>query len=316
MQTHYLFYGQAQSVITNEIHDLIKSLDIDEEGQSFYDASETSFDYIYEDIITPSLFTDKKLIVIRHFEKIYEDSIAQQQLEIFFKSGNDTVTLIMSASHLDENKTFKKVLDLYTEHHEVGLYDEVKMSQMIKLRLDEEGINIEKDALIIFIKRLMIHSDQLVPYLEKLITYALKKKDITLEDIYQLVPIPLEENVYDLVSAFIQDNISEALNMYDDLLFQNEDPNRILQMIGRKLSDLEDAKILIQQRKNQEYIAKTLKISSGRAYYVIKEAKQISMHKVQTYIDQIATLDYQIKSGRMDKKLGVQLFLLGDINHA
>ena len=315
MLKQYLFYGSSQAIMLDEVNELIQSLQIDEEGRSFYDLSEQSFDVIYEDIISPPFFTDQKLIVVKHFELIYDNEFAKSSIESFFKSSPEDVVLILLASHLDEDKSFRHVLDLYVDHHEVEMYDDVKMSEMIKKTFHTKEITIDSDALMLLISRLSYHPDQLKSYLDKIITYSLKQKHVKKIDIENLVPLPLEDNVYAIVDKFLQKQFAKAINMYHDLRNQQQDPIRILQLIGRRLNDLEDTKILLNQRKNQDFISKSLQISSGKAYYMIKEAKSIALKVIQTYIDQVARLDYLIKSGRIDKALGVELFLLGDMNH-
>lgn len=316
MLKQYLFYGKSQSLITDETHELIETLHIEEDGRSFYDLSEQSFDSVYEDMISPPFFTEKKLIVIKSFERVYEDAFAKSSLESFFKQSPEDVIVIMIATHLDEDKAFRHVLDLYVEHHEVEVYDDVKMSSIIKKTLSQSDVSIHSDALFLFIHRLSYHSDQLKPYLEKVLTYASKSKRVTKQDIENLIPLPLEDNVFELVDRFLKKHIKDALHMYRDLKLNQQDPIQILQLIGRRLNQLEDTKLLVNQRKSQAFISKALQVSSGKAYYMIKEAKSIRLSDIQSYIDQVARLDYLIKSGRINKDIGVELFLLGDVNHA
>ena len=316
MLKQYLLYGQSQSLMYDEALDLIQSFNIDEEGQSFYDLAEHSFDDIYEDMISPPFFTDKKLIVIKHLEVIYEDAFAKQSLEKFLKSSPTDVVLVMMATHIDEDKTFRHVLDLYVEHHEVLLYDESKMMQMIRTSFEKDEIHIEQKAVMKLIQRISSIPEQLNTYMDIIKTYGLKEKRVLEKDIDTLVPLPLEDNVFSLVDHFLQHRTKNVLSMYEDLKNKNEDPIKILQLIGRRLNDLEDTKMLLQENKNQNDIAKALQVSSGKAYYMIKEAKTISLQTIQTYIDQVAHLDFLIKSGRIDKTNGVYLFLLGDLDHA
>lgn len=316
MLKQYLLYGKSQSIVYDEVLDLIQTLNVEEEGRSFYDLSEHPFDEVYEDIISPPFFTDSKLIVIKHFEVVYEDAFAKQSLETYFKSSPTDVTLIMIASHIDEDATFRHVLDLYVEHHEVEAYDEPKMMKMIVSSFAEDHIDIDQQAVMTLIQRISYAPEQLNTYIDIVKTYGMKEKKIISKDIEKLVPVPLEDNVYTLVDHFLKHRIRDVLSMYEDLKNQNQDPIRILQLIGRRLNDLEDTIMLIKQKKSQNDIAKILQVSSGKAYYMIKEAKTMSLQTIQKYIDQIAHLDFLIKSGRMDKSNGVYLFLLGELEHA
>ena len=43
----------------------------------------------------------------------------------------------------------------------------------------------------------------------------------------------------------------------------------------------------------------------------MKNANDISYKILEDYIKKLAQLDHQIKSGKIDKKIGLELFLLG-----
>ena len=95
-------------------------------------------------------------------------------------------------------------------------------------------------------------------------------------------------------------------------MFINEDPVRILSLIGRKLGQLEDTRALIQAGHDQRQVATALRMSHGQAYYMVKEAKSISSVDLEMWIDQVSNVDFKIKSGQIDKKIGVELFLIGE----
>ena len=58
-------------------------------------------------------------------------------------------------------------------------------------------------------------------------------------------------------------------------------------------------------------IAKLFGFSSGRAYYLVRDAKSIELSKLERYLEQLADLDYDSKSGKIDPRLGFELFILG-----
>jgi len=44
---------------------------------------------------------------------------------------------------------------------------------------------------------------------------------------------------------------------------------------------------------------------------MIKNANQVPLNIVQKHLIKLEELDFQIKSGRIDKKIGLELFILG-----
>ena len=53
-----------------------------------------------------------------------------------------------------------------------------------------------------------------------------------------------------------------------------------------------------------------MKVSPNRAYYMIKNVSEFPIDKIKKYLDALAVLDFKIKSGQVDKKIGFEEFLL------
>jgi DNA polymerase-3 subunit delta len=55
---------------------------------------------------------------------------------------------------------------------------------------------------------------------------------------------------------------------------------------------------------------KYFKASSGRVYYMIQNANNVEDQLLIDTLSKVEELDYQIKSGQIDKFLGIELFIL------
>ena len=81
-------------------------------------------------------------------------------------------------------------------------------------------------------------------------------------------------------------------------------------MLLNKFQEIYNVNILIKSGFNQAQLAETLNISSGRAYYMIKNAKSYSMSAIKKHLDLLNELDYKIKTGQIDQNLGLELYFL------
>ena len=70
-------------------------------------------------------------------------------------------------------------------------------------------------------------------------------------------------------------------------------------------------KVLMKQGLSKDQIASYFKVKPGRAYYMMEAAKKMNNVILKDLINRITELDYKIKSGMIDKRLGFQLFILG-----
>jgi DNA polymerase III subunit delta len=126
-----------------------------------------------------------------------------------------------------------------------------------------------------------------------------------------LVSRNLEENIFELTNALLSKNQTKTIEIFYDLIARNEDPLRILNNIVGKVRELMHAKLLLDKGYRQDQIAEHFHIKSGRAYYLVKNAQSVNFQILENHLKKLSKLDYDIKSGKIDKKLGLELYLLG-----
>lgn len=313
MTQHYFYSGKAYTTLMNKAYEKMYSL-ATEEDIFVYDLTMQSFSEVYEDLITPPLFSDKKVICVKHFEVVLQEDSFVEILHAYLKNPNEGVYLLCLSEHKDGSKDWMRLIDLYMEIEEVDVFNEIELNKYITTRLEKEAIKISKEDRNFLSDRLLLQKDLIEMQLDKLITFVIDKKTIFKEDIITCIDIPLEDNIFEMVQQFIQKNIQHVLKIYQDLIYLNEDPIRIINVIGRKLGQLEDIKVYLNQGLDQRKISEILKVSHGQAYYLIKEAKSIDQAFLRQKIDALSDLDFKIKSGQIDKKIGLEIFLIGVSN--
>ena len=134
---------------------------------------------------------------------------------------------------------------------------------------------------------------------------------ITYNSVKLLVSRNLEDNIFNLLNAFIANDKKTLFAIYEDFMTLNEDEMRIISAISNKLEEILYTKILVNRRMSKEEVATYFKVKPGRAYYMMEAARKMSDSSIKSLIERISELDYNIKSGKIDKKLGLQLFILG-----
>jgi DNA polymerase-3 subunit delta len=83
-----------------------------------------------------------------------------------------------------------------------------------------------------------------------------------------------------------------------------------LSSISIKLKETIQTRQLLDKGYTQDMIASYFGVKSNKAYYMVKNAQQIKKTDLESLYERLSNLDYDIKSGRIDKKLGLELFLL------
>ena len=133
---------------------------------------------------------------------------------------------------------------------------------------------------------------------------------ITEEDIRLLVSRNYDEDFYKLVKAIINKDRELIINLYQEISDSVTDVGSLMALITKSFVELYTVLKLMEASYAQNDIADIIGIKSGRAYYLMKDAKNFKLETLEEYVNAILQLDYQIKNGLIDKAFGLEMFLL------
>ena len=126
----------------------------------------------------------------------------------------------------------------------------------------------------------------------------------------ELISKNSQNDIFALTNALCEQNKKKAFEVYLELTRYEKDVTVLINMISKTLRDNLLVKMLVKEGFEQAQVASKMKVSPNRAYYMIKNANMFSSDVIKKYINNIALLDYNIKSGKVDKRIGFEEFLL------
>ena len=103
----------------------------------------------------------------------------------------------------------------------------------------------------------------------------------------------------------------KAMEMLEEMLKRGEEPIMIVIMLANQFRMIYQAKELYQSGYTEKDIASTLGIHPYRIKKALEKGRRFENERLLSLLDQLASLDYQIKSSTINKRLGLELFLLG-----
>ena len=314
MKNVYLIIGADTYLINKEKEKIIKNRNVDAFNISSYNFLDSEPLEIINEITTVSLLGEERMVIISNPEFLKStyknNSIVEKFIDYFKDEYQDTILVIISDNDLDYRIKINQVLKDKANIVKLESVTGDNLSNWITSSLSKDGYKIDESAVLELIERtdndMMLISNEL----EKLKLYH-SDKNITYNSVKLLVSRNLEDNIFNLLNAFIINDKKTLFNIYEDFMTLNEDEMRIINAISNKLEEILYTKILVNQRATKDEVATYFKVKPGRAYYMIEAAKKISDNNIKALIQRITELDYNIKSGKIDKKLGLQLFILG-----
>lgn len=314
MSNIYVIIGNDTYLVEQEKENIIKNKNIDPFNISSYNFLDSEPLEILSEMTTVSLLGEERMVIISNPEFLkstYKNiNIVEKFINYFENENPDTILLILCDSELDYRVKINTILKAKAQIKRIAAIEGDNLADWITGKLKEEGYKIDPTAVVELIERTNSDIMHINNELEKLKLYQ-TDKNITYNTVRLLVSRNLEDNIFNLLNAFVANDKKTLFAIYEDFMALNEDEMRIISAITNKIEEILYTKVLVNQRASKDEIAAYFKVKPGRAYYMMEASRKISEASLKSLIERITDLDYKIKSGKIDKKLGLQLFILG-----
>ena len=312
----YLFTGTSEIFIKNRMNRIIQSFNKYEYTIIKYDMETTSLSTVLSDAITVPFLEELKIIILKN-PKFLTKSATSTKDEIkamlkYLKNPCDSTLLIIDATNtiINQSNEIYKMLKNVARIIDYPDPEEIELKGWIVRSFDANGIDIKDDALTLLLEYIGDDQARLSQEIDKLSSYVGKGGTIRKEDIKLLVPKNINNEIYLLIKAIINHDLALTNQIYDNLITHTKDSLTIFSLISNKFKELLSTYRLLKYGYSQSDIAKFYNVSTGKAYYIVQEARAFKLSDLEFYIDKLAELDYQIKSGKLDKTIGLELMLL------
>jgi len=315
---NYILYGENDYLIKVELNKIINDkLGEDKDNALItYDLNDTNISIILDDAKMPPFLTSHKVIIIKD-AYIFTAAIKKgalehdtNDLEKYLNNDNPDTTLIFitNSEKLDERKKITKLIKQRGICKECNQVSDYNIINIIKKMFD--GYQINNNDINYLINRAGKNLLILENEIEKLKLYKYEEKVITKEDIDNLVSKTMEDNIFNLIEMIISKNKEKAIEIYYDMLKKNEEPIKIIVMIANQLRIIYQSKELYKLGNQQNDIAKILGIHPYRIKLALEKSRTYEAQNLLKHIDELGELDYQIKSGQIDKTIALEMFIL------
>ncbi len=309
MSNFYLLYGEDDSIIKNELNNLLKNEN--EEDIIRYNLDNTQITEIINDASTISLFSNKKIIIIENCYFLIANKTIDNidLLEKYIENYNkDTyIIFIIDKEKVDSRKKIYKLINKTGKIIECKK-DNNYLIEYINNYLKDNKYKMEN--INYFIETNGSNLDNIKNELDKLMIYKEDTKIIENKDIDKLCLKNLEEEIFSLTDAIILKNKEKAMNLLKDFLNKNYEEIAIISLLGSQFRFLLQVKLLEEKNNNYNEIAKILEVNPYRVKFTLNKIENYNKKELQERIKELATIDHDIKLGLKDKKLALELFIL------
>ncbi|MCD2255258.1 DNA polymerase III subunit delta [Lactobacillus sp. CC-MHH1034] len=315
----YLVLGTEDHLINQVVSAFHGVLRPEERSMNFaqYDLTNDSLGSAIDDASSVPFFGDHRLVFLtRPFFAMSENIKATVEqdvsiLERYLKKPTpSTILVIFAHTHkLDGRKKIAKLLMKHAQVVDVQKIEARQVESTLDNYLSQHGFQINAEARTLLLQRSDGDFSNIIDNLEKLFITA-SDKQITLPMVEDLVAPTLENNIFDLVDYVLHKNVTQALELYHDLLLNKEEPIKINSILLTQFRLLMQVKILTKKGLTQGDLTQVLKVHPYRIKLALQTARHFSMKDLKRAFLGLEENDYKMKSAQIDKQLLFELFML------
>lgn len=315
MNNLYLLYGNERFLIKQEIDNLINQVikSNSEYKVSTYDMLTDNQNELFNDLITISLFNDKKVIICDNaFFLTASKNKIDFDTHLFIKRlsaiKSEKIIILIANGKLDERKKIVKLLREKAIVKEINKLKGKDLYTYTKQLFNLFSYKIDHQALNLLINQINDNLELLYQESYKLMTYKVDNLIITYQDVNDLIYKPITDSLFELIDAVMKKDIKETFKLYRKLLTANEEPIKIIVTLANQFRLIYQSKIL----KKQGFSNQTIALQLGVHPYRVKLAANMNFKEsiLLTYLEKLADLDTNIKNNKINKYLGLELFFL------
>ena len=309
---NYVLHGEEAHRRKKQLDVILKQYQASDFNLNVYDAKNVELHQIIEDANTPPFFEEYKVILIKNADFLttaQEGSIDLKPLEQYLSQPLDSTILIFESDHdkLDARKKIVKTLKKEGKVFYFGKLDEKDKELVVREEIKKLNLKINNQALSMLLKRLPLDLTQIHHTLTILSLYEGK---IDEEVVAALVHQPLEDDVFALVNAVLDSDVSKAYRLWLDFNRNNIEPIYLCALLAGSFRFLYQVKVLMRQGLDASAIASQLHAHPYRVRKNMESANRITLKECQDKLATLAQLDQNMKSGKLEKKMAFELFLL------
>ena len=295
--------------------DILKKIGYDPSdlNYSYFDMKEASYAEVELDLVSLPFFADEKIVILDHLldlttakkRNLTDEDL--KQFENYLENPSESTRLVIFAEgKLDSKRRLVKLLKRDAQIVEATTPKEQDLKRYFSSQAQELGLHFVGDSL----DQLLLKSGYDFGELQKNLALLQAYKEdgqITLEDIEEVVPKTLQDNIFDLTQMILKRQIDQARNLVKDLRLQGEDEIKLIAILLGQFRMFSQVKIFSEEGQSESQIVASLSELSGRKVnpyqvkFALRDSRKLSLSFLKQAMMTFIETDYVIKSGTYDK---------------
>ncbi|MBO4290321.1 MAG: DNA polymerase III subunit delta [Lachnospiraceae bacterium] len=307
-QQIYLLYGEERYLKKQYTQRLREALTTgDDMNTHFYEGKDVPVGEIIDLAETMPFLAERRVIFLSDTGLFKSGG---EKLAEYLTNANETTYFVFTESEIDKRSKLFKVVSSKGCAVDFAVQDENTLKKWIAGILAKEGKKITESTVLCFLSKTGTDMENIQMELEKLISYCMDRDVVTSEDVETICTTRLNDRIFDMVEAVAKKQTDRALALYYDLLALKVSPIQILAMIARQYNHLLQTKELKKRGFADRDIASKIGVPPFAVGKYVAQASRYKSAELRRFLEQCVQADSDVKTGRMNDKMSVELLIL------
>ncbi len=306
----YAISGESYLLINEEVNKIVK----DNKNVTIFDYNNDSMEAIMVEAGYVSMFMEDKYIIVKNANFLGTGKITEKDSELllnYLEHPNDqTIIIFICNEKVDLRKKIGRIIkDKYT----LKVIDNLKVYQIeerLKNYFLKLGFKIAPESISYIVSNSLNNYDMVMNEAYKITLYYDKPGIIKHEEVVNITSRALNSNNFLFVDAVVDSDLEKSLELYNDLKVMKCEPSVLISLLAR------DFRIMLSVKKMQEAgvreysIMNELGLMDWQLNKYLNKVFPYKLKELESIICKLSQLDLDIKSGKVDRFMGLELFIL------
>lgn len=306
----YLIESSSHVLMEEEVDKIIGA----SKNKIIYNAVDSLIEDILSEASYVSMFEEMKYLVVKNAyyfgsSKVKEED--EKKILAYLAEPYPLCTIIFTTQEPVDSR--KKLTKFIKEHHH---YTKIEPSKGLELYQKVNNLLInkkyyaEKDSINYLINACLSNYDLIHNEIEKIDLYYGKSTKIKFDDVKSIVSKTLVENQFKFIDAVMERDLKRAKQLLNELIILKVEPLSLINLLAREYRFLLEMKYMESKSFSKKEIKEELHLQDWQIDKIEREARNYHADDIKDYLISLEELDYKIKSGKIDKTVGLDLFLI------
>lgn len=309
----YLIYGLENYLIKKNLNKIIDDLGVTPDEIINMDMNIDSINNLLVEASTINMFSTKKLIICDNSYFLSSSSDSKEEVDELIKYIENAfpdvyIVFILREEKIDSRKKISKILSKEAKVYVCEKIDNYKLNNYVMDYIRNNGYSISSKNIDFLLSKTHFELSNIINEIDKLFIYKGNDKKITEEDIDKVITRNIETNIFELTNAIMNKNKKKIDEIYKDLMLSKEGPIKLIITLSNQFRLYLQVKLMRNNGYSEKEIVSILKEHPYRISLAMKN--NFSIDELKNNLEKLSKLDLDIITGKVDEKLGFEMYLL------